>query len=117
MMRLVLRNDQDKAEIGENIRLAREAQGLSQDDLADIVGTTRKAVSRYETGTQEMGIVTFCQYAEALQASPEQLFPRRLYKPEGESKMDQLNAIAKTLSDGDLDLLLMMAERLRTGKT
>jgi len=70
-VRLVLRNDQDKYEIGENIRLAREAQGMSQDDLADLVGTSRKAVSRYETGTTEMGIVTFFQYAEALNSRPE----------------------------------------------
>ena len=78
-MRLVLRNDQIKNEIGEKLRIKREKLGMSQDDLADLVGTSRKAVSRYETGTTEMGIVTFFQYAEALNSRPEAFFRAFIY--------------------------------------
>ena len=60
-MRLVLRNEKDIEEIGEKIRLAREAQGMSQDDLADLMGTERVTVSRHESGTREMKIATFLQ--------------------------------------------------------
>ena len=42
-MRLVSRNANDVYEIGNKIR---EAQGMSQDDLADVMETDRKTVSR-----------------------------------------------------------------------
>jgi transcriptional regulator with XRE-family HTH domain len=115
-VRLVLRNDQDKYEIGENIRLAREAQGMSQDDLADLVGTSRKAVSRYEIGTTEMGIVTFFQYAEALNSRPEAFFPERLFIQQDQTQTDELEAIIGTLSKEDRDILLTMAKRMQSGK-
>ena len=45
-MRLVSRNANDVYEIGNKIREAREAQSMSQDDLADVMETDRKTVSR-----------------------------------------------------------------------
>lgn len=77
MQRLVEREEQDKYEIGDNIRNRREELGMSQDQLADIVGTSRKAVSRYETGEREMGITFFTQYADALETEPMRLLPKR----------------------------------------
>ena len=36
--------------IGENIKKYREMRGLSQEQLADMVGKTRSAISQYESG-------------------------------------------------------------------
>jgi transcriptional regulator with XRE-family HTH domain len=89
---------------------------MSQDDLADIVGTSRKAVSRYEIGINEMGITTFFQYADALNERPEKLFPARLCERAEQTKAEKLKAIAERLSEDDLDMLLMMADHLEKRK-
>ena len=55
-MQLSLKNDNDKYEIGGKIRERRTALGLSQDELADMVGTDGNSISRHENGTREMKI-------------------------------------------------------------
>ena len=52
-MRLVSRDSNDVYEVGEKIREMREAQGMSQDEMANAMGTDRKTVSRHETGEQK----------------------------------------------------------------
>ncbi len=110
-MRLVSRDENDVYEIGNKIREAREAQGMSQDDLADVMGTSRKAVSRHEIGQAEMGVTTFVQYMDALKAEADQLLPGRLQK--SRTRSERLKEIAEQLNDTDQELLLMMAERLK----
>jgi transcriptional regulator with XRE-family HTH domain len=39
-----------REKIGKNIRSLREAQGLSQDELADIMQVHRSTISKVETG-------------------------------------------------------------------
>ena len=109
-MRLVSRDANDVYEIGNKIREAREALGMSQDELADVMGTSRKAVSRHEIGQAEMGITTFVQYMDALEAGADQLLPGRLRKSRTHS--ERLKEIAGQLNDNDLELLLKMAERM-----
>lgn len=111
-MQLSLKNDNDKYEIGNKIREQRTALGLSQDELADMVGTDGNSVSRHENGTREMKISVFCQYADALSANPADLLPERLSKkPEG--KYAELVDTAAGLSEGDLEILLLMAKRMK----
>ena len=45
--------------IGENIKRCREKRGLSQEQLADMIGKTRSAVSQYESGKiiPRMGVI------------------------------------------------------------
>lgn len=52
--------------IGKHIRLARIEAELSQDELAELLGITQKALSRWERGTVEVGAVTLKQVADAL---------------------------------------------------
>ena len=73
----VERRSSDTCEIGQKIRARREELGLSQDDLADRMGTSRVAVSRHENGINEMSICTLCQYADALETTLQQLSPER----------------------------------------
>lgn len=37
-------------QVGEQIRAAREAKGMTQPELAEAVGAARETVSRWETG-------------------------------------------------------------------
>ncbi len=111
--RVVLKREADKITVGDNIRIEREAQKLSQDELADMLGTTRKMVSRYENGAQEMGINTFIQYCDALKVKPERLLPERLKECGAQSKADRLAELAADLPDEDVDYLLLLAKRLK----
>ena len=112
-MRLVSRDANDVYEIGNKIREAREALGMSQDDLADVMGTSRKSVSRHETGEQEMKITAFFQYYDALNARPEQLLPDRLLMNSNPSLEERLLKAAKGLSESNLEVLIMVAERMK----
>ena len=55
-MQLSLKNEHDKYEIGEKIREKRTALGLSQDELADLIGSDGNSISRHENGSREMKI-------------------------------------------------------------
>ena len=112
-MEMFLKEERDKYEIGEKIRYKRTALGLSQDELADRLGTDGNSVSRHENGTREMKVTVFCQYAQALDADASELLPDRLLKkPRG--KQAELLKETEGLSDGDLEILLMMARRMRS---
>ena len=111
MRRLAVRNENSKYEIGEKIRKRREELGLSQDKLADLVGTNRQMVSRYENGDREMGIIGFLQFADALKTDPEKLFPDAK-RAVSEKKAELIKAI-EGLANEDMDILIAMATRLR----
>lgn len=52
--------------IGSNIRMVRKAQGISQTELANRVGSNKSAISRYENGTQKPSLDTLMRVADAL---------------------------------------------------
>ena len=56
--------------IGETISAAREAQGMTQSDLAGKVFVTRQAVSRWETGATTPGVDMCKLLAAALDPRP-----------------------------------------------
>ena len=113
-MKLSLKNDNDKFEIGNKIRDRRVALGLSQDDVADLMGTDKNTVSRHENGTREMGISVFCHYVDALSTNPANLLPDRLSK-KTDGNYENLMDVAAGLSESDLQILIQMAERMKAG--
>jgi transcriptional regulator with XRE-family HTH domain len=52
---------------GERIRAAREAIGMSQQELADLLGVTKAAVSSWENGRFRASAEHYDQLADALQ--------------------------------------------------
>lgn len=60
-------------DIGRNIQRARYITGLSQDELAQLVGLDRSAVSRIERGIRRLAAVELAVFAEALHADIAQL--------------------------------------------
>lgn len=52
--------------IGSNIRMVREAEGISQTELANRVGSNKSAISRYENGLQKPSLDTLMRVADAL---------------------------------------------------
>ncbi len=52
--------------LGEHVRRLRQQAGLSQQALADQLGTTQSAVARLEAGRQDPTIATLCRLADVL---------------------------------------------------
>ena len=110
-MRQVHRNDQDKYEVGEKIRLARKKKKMSQGDLMDVMDTDRETISRYENGNREMTICTLFQFVEALEIDPRELMPGRLCRKEKQTAAaERLHEIAGMLSEEDLEMIVSFAE-------
>lgn len=59
--------------VGANIRAAREAAGLSQDDLAKRLKCAQSHVARMEKGTRTPSVAYMWKLAEALGVEPAEL--------------------------------------------
>jgi len=64
-------------ECGRRIEAAREAQGLRQKELAEMLEVSDSTVSRWEAGYRGLGAFTVVQLAEALDVEPGALLPSR----------------------------------------
>ena len=56
----------DLVETGEKIRALRESRGMSQEQLAELVGVSKNSISRYETGTADMKSSVLFEISKAL---------------------------------------------------
>jgi transcriptional regulator with XRE-family HTH domain len=86
--RLSLRDDRDLrhryGEIASQLAAQRRARGLSQQELAALVGTTQSAVARMERGDRPPKIDTLLRIANALDCELEiRLRPRTTTKGDG----------------------------------
>jgi transcriptional regulator with XRE-family HTH domain len=71
------------AKIAEQVTEQRRARGLSQQELADLTGTTQSAIARLESGGRPPRIDTLLRIANALDCELDvRLRPRT--KPKGE---------------------------------
>ena len=59
--------------MGEKLKQARKAAGMSQADLAEKVGCHQKDISRWESGLHEPGALTLKKMAQALGCSMDDL--------------------------------------------
>jgi len=60
--------------LGEVIHDARTRQGLSQQELADMIGAHRTYISDIERGARNLTVSTLCHVADALRISYATLF-------------------------------------------
>jgi len=54
---------------GENLRKIRNARGMSQEEFADLLGTSKQVISRYETAQRSPKVSTVAEYAAKLGVS------------------------------------------------
>ncbi|MFG3051932.1 helix-turn-helix transcriptional regulator [Kitasatospora sp. NPDC048239] len=64
-----------RLQVGRRIMAARLAQGLSQEDLAEMADLSRHTVYRAETGSHGTSTDAILRIAVALRVSPSSLFP------------------------------------------
>ena len=60
-------------DLGLNIKNARESAGLTQGELAERLGTTQIAISRWERNDRTPNVLTFGKLCEAVGVSADQL--------------------------------------------
>ena len=60
--------------VGENLRAARKAKGLTQKDVAEMLGKYQPDYSEYETGKIELDYAKIAFLCEKLDVTPNDLF-------------------------------------------
>lgn len=109
--------ESDKNEIGQKIRSVRQDHGISQDKLADLMGTDRNQIYRHENGHNDMSVCTLLQYADAFGIQPQELLPER-YNPSSVSdQVNHLLSILQVLNPEDLQIIQLTAEHLQKIRT
>jgi transcriptional regulator with XRE-family HTH domain len=61
--------------VGEIMRAAREKKGLSQRQLADMVGVSEQSLAHYERGRSGLSVTRLGEIAKALGISAKSLLP------------------------------------------
>jgi DNA-binding XRE family transcriptional regulator len=75
--------------LGDRIKMLREARGLSQTALGDLVGVTRSAVAQWEDGSSEnIKLETFLKLCDELRTDPHYLVfgPKRTSSQPGDQR-------------------------------
>jgi transcriptional regulator with XRE-family HTH domain len=75
---------------GENVRRCREALGLTQEKLAELIGVEVRTLSRIECGDQGSTFATIEKIAACLKAEPHTLFDKNLSLLERDLETQQL---------------------------
>ena len=57
----------------ENLRILRESRGYTQQQLADLVGVSRKSIQKYETSKYEPDIKLIIRFADVFDVSVDYL--------------------------------------------
>ncbi len=105
----------DPNEIGQRIREARKQRGLTQDQLADVVGVSRSAVAQWETGRAGQVTGNLARIADVLGVGVEHLtHGRNKYAAAEANTGDELALLRlyRECQPDDRQLLLRTARRL-----
>lgn len=81
------------SKVGDRIKQYREAKGLSQEDLGDMIGISNRHISSVETGAKKPSLSLIIDIANALDVTPDDLLA------------DYLTGSTKTLKAEVFDLL------------
>ena len=84
-------------EFSKRLKQIRESRNMSQDEFANLLGTSKQVISRYETAQRTPKITTVYEYAEKLGVSLEQLtgYEANSLEPAIEIKNEVFNLIGR----------------------
>ena len=68
----------DLVETGEKIRALRESKGISQEQLAALLDTTKNSISKYENGQMEMKISMLYKLSDIFGVTQNDLTPKHI---------------------------------------
>lgn len=87
--------------LGTRIKIARKQKGLTQEQLAEVIGVSRSAISRWESGDMEPTIKNLAELARTLDVSSDHL----LGLDESRTDRSVLDRLSPT-AEKALDLLI-----------
>jgi transcriptional regulator with XRE-family HTH domain len=103
-------SDDDRRRLAARLRDAREAAGLSQEDVAQRLGLPRPAISQIENGHRRVEALELARLAK-LYARPLSFFADE--EPMGSARTDALHRAAAALSEKDRAEVIRFAQFLR----
>lgn len=92
--------------LGQKIRSARIAAGLSQEQLAEMVGLTSQHISHTEVATTKISLPSLVKIANALHTSVDRLLSDSIY----DSKSYLMDDVQSVFLDCDPDEIYVMLE-------
>ena len=105
-------DDVDYYEIGQRIRRIRKSRGLSQEQLAELVGISTTHMSHIETANTKLSLPVFIQIAEVLEVQTDTL----LYDQPRDSVDSSMSTIAAVLESCDAKQARFIAEMVKAAK-
>lgn len=98
----------------ETMKRLRYERGMTQEEFANLLGTTKQNISRYEKGIVLPMAATAYKYAEKLGVSLEELNggPKIDIPRNADEKVQRISEIVNSLSEHQKDLALMYLEML-----
>lgn len=76
--------------IGQQLRMLRISQKMSQKFLAEKMGITYQQVQKYETGLNRISVARLCQFCKIFSVTPDFLFKDILAITDNSAGLDQL---------------------------
>ena len=105
----------DLKQLGNRLRVAREACGLSQGDVASALGLSQSAYSHFERGTRVLGLEYLDALSEILQRPPTYCLGMSS-TPGLTPEEDELLSYFRQLPDEARPVLLRMFKAAATGE-
>ena len=102
----------DYYKIGQRIRKIRKSRGLSQEQLAELVGISTTHMSHIETANTKLSLPVFIQIAEVLEVQTDTL----LYDQPKDSVDSSISVIAAVLESCDAKQARFIAEIVKAAK-
>lgn len=100
----------EQAKLAQKLKAAREAAGLSQEDVAEKLDLPRPAISQMENGNRKVQALELARLAKLYGKSLSDFADEAA---KDTSRMDALHRTARDLSEKDRDEVLRFAEFLR----
>lgn len=98
--------------LGQRIRAARLAAGLSQEQLAEMVGLTSQHISHTEVATTKISLPALVKIANALHTSVDKLLFDSIY----DSESQLMENVQQVFADCDPDEVYVMLEAAKAVK-
>lgn len=105
--------DHERLQLAERLKQAREYVGLSQDEVAAVLGVSRPAVSNMEAGTRKVEATELNKLARLYRKSLEFLMTGFEPMPSGPEQLAFLARAVNGLSQQDIDEVARFAEFLK----
>lgn len=105
--------EQQRVELGQRLRQAREYVGLSQDDVASVLGVSRPAITLVESGGRKVEAIELNKLATLFGTTIEYLLTGQKTVTVEDEKLAFLARATQGLSKADMEQLLRFTDYLR----